>query len=92
MENSLKPATSGVRRSKKFGNVDRELEDELRGERPQVVEVMNFEMEGTPVKETYVQNAYMITMQAQEDQNVSFSNSMLQQNQPANQRNQNIYI
>ena len=29
MENSLKPATSGVRRSKKFGNVDRELEDEL---------------------------------------------------------------
>jgi len=57
-----------------------------------VVEVMNFEMEGTPVKETYVQNAYMITMQAQEDQNVSFSNSMLQQNQPANQRNQNIYI
>jgi len=34
MENSLKPATSGVRRSKKFGNVDRELEDELGGERP----------------------------------------------------------
>lgn len=85
MENSLKPATSSVRKSKKFENVDKELEDELTNPKPQIVEVMNFKQEGTPVKETYIQppqsqNAYMITMQAndQPDQNISFSNSGLQ--------------
>jgi hypothetical protein len=64
MESSLKPDTTSANKQRKaFGGVDEELEAELNKPSKQVVEVMNFDTEGTPTKQVYEQqDAYMMTL------------------------------